>query len=82
MFDISVSEYLLTLQEEQMHKDRLLKALKYVIAFKQYNVNITPDDVLNLLIDFECVEHSEIMNLIDFCTKNPIKPVVPPNHIG
>lgn len=81
-FSLSDFNYLSRQEIDSMQKEKLLTALKYIIAYKTYKINLMPEDVLNLLIDCECVSKDEVMVLLAHCEKTLIKPVVPPNHLG
>ena len=59
----------------------LNKAVQKILAFRQHRVHITPEDVLNILVETECISKSDLQEQIEEYKKTLEPPVIPKNYI-
>lgn len=61
-------------------KDTLNRAVQKVLAFQHHRVHITAEDVLNILVDTQCMSESDLTAQLELYKKNNDYPKIPDNH--
>lgn len=64
-----------------VNEKNIEKAVQKVLAFRHHKAYITAEDVLNILIDTECISESDLKDQMEEYKKEKYSPAIPKNYL-